>query len=152
MDFRQCEYNVPLKIGFHFELFFDDFPRDITWRAGVIYSLSGLLNKIRLLWLAQSVKNLPPTQEIWVGSLGREFPLEKEMATHYSILVWKIPWAEELGGLQSLWLPRVRREWVTNTFTFTADNSADNFRWKARDSAMHTQVSILPQTFLIAYH
>ena len=60
------------------------------------------MNKIRLLWLAQSVKNLPPTQEIWVGSLGREFPLEKEMATHYSILVWKIPWAEELGRVESM--------------------------------------------------
>ena len=40
-------------------------------------------------------------QETWVRSLGREGPLEKEMATHSSILAWRIPWTEELGGLQS---------------------------------------------------
>ena len=41
-------------------------------------------------------------QEIWVRFLGQEDPLEKEMATHYSILAWKIQWTEELGGLQSM--------------------------------------------------
>ena len=46
-------------------------------------------------------------QEMWVGSLGQEGPLEKEMATHSSILAWKIPWTEELGGLQSMGLQRV---------------------------------------------
>ena len=40
-------------------------------------------------------------QETWVRSLGQEHPLEKEMATHYSTLAWRIPWAEEPGGLQS---------------------------------------------------
>ena len=44
---------------------------------------------------------------MWVGSLGQEGPLEKEMATHSSILAWKIPWTEELGGLQSMGLQRV---------------------------------------------
>ena len=42
------------------------------------------------------------TQETWVPSLGREDPLEEEMATHSSILAWRIPWTEELGGLQSV--------------------------------------------------
>ena len=51
--------------------------------------------------VAQKVKRLPVTQENWVWSLGREDPLEKEMATHSSILAWRIPWTEELGGLQS---------------------------------------------------
>ena len=46
------------------------------------------------------VKNLPANQEMWVQSLGREDPLEKEMATYSSILVWKIPWTEEPGGSQ----------------------------------------------------
>ena len=55
----------------------------------------------------QKVKNLPAVQEIWVQSLGREDPLEKGMATHYSILAWKIPWTEEPGGLQSVGLRRV---------------------------------------------
>ena len=47
------------------------------------------------------VKNLPAMWETWVRSLGREGPLEKEMATHSSIPAWRIPWMEELGGLQS---------------------------------------------------
>ena len=48
---------------------------------------------------AQSVENLPAVQATWVQSLGREDPLEKEMATHSSILAWKIPWTEKPGGL-----------------------------------------------------
>ena len=48
------------------------------------------------------IKNLPAVQETLVGSLGREDPLEKEMATHSSILAWKILWTEEPGGLQSM--------------------------------------------------
>ena len=51
--------------------------------------------------MAQRLKRLPARQETQVQSLGREDPLEKEMATHSSILAWKIPWAEEPGGLQS---------------------------------------------------
>ena len=49
--------------------------------------------------VAQLVKNPPAVQETWVLSLGWENPLEKEMATHSSILSWKIPWTEETGGL-----------------------------------------------------
>ena len=45
------------------------------------------------------VKNLPATQETWVQSLGQEDPVEKGMATHSSILAWRIPWAEEPGGV-----------------------------------------------------
>ena len=52
--------------------------------------------------VAQKVKRLPAVQETQVQSLGWEDPLEKEMATHSSILAWKIPWAEELGRLQSM--------------------------------------------------
>ena len=48
------------------------------------------------------VKNLPVIQEIWIRSLGWEDPLEKEMATHSSILDWRIPWTEEPGGLRSM--------------------------------------------------
>ena len=53
------------------------------------------------------VKNLPARQETWVPSLGGEDPLEKGIATHSSILAWKIPWTEEPGGLQSIALQRV---------------------------------------------
>ena len=48
------------------------------------------------------VKNPPAVQEMWVWLLGQEDPLEEEMTTHSSILAWEIPWAEELGGLQSM--------------------------------------------------
>ena len=52
------------------------------------------------------IKNPPAMQETWVGFLYQEDPLEKEMATHSSILAWEIPWTEEPGGLQSMWLQR----------------------------------------------
>ena len=51
--------------------------------------------------MAQRLKRLPAMWETWVRSLGQEDPLEKEMASHSSILAWRIPWMEELGGLQS---------------------------------------------------
>ena len=54
------------------------------------------------------VKNLPAMQETRAGSLGQEDPLEKEMATHSSILAWRISWTEEPGVLQSLGSQRVR--------------------------------------------
>ena len=53
------------------------------------------------------VKNPPAKQEIWVRSLGPEDPPEKEIATHSSILAWKIPWTEEPGRLQSMGSQRV---------------------------------------------
>ena len=68
--------------------------------------------------MAQTVKNLPAIQELWVWSLGREDPLEKGIATHSSILAWRIPWTEEPGGLQPMWSQRVEQDWATNTFTF----------------------------------
>ena len=59
------------------------------------------------------VKNLPAMQETWVLSLGQEDPLEKERATHSSILAWRIPWTEEPGGLQSMGVARVEHDLVT---------------------------------------
>ena len=58
--------------------------------------------------VAQTVKNLSAVQETQVGSLGQEDPLEKGMATHSSILAWRILWTEKPGGLQSMRLQRVR--------------------------------------------
>ena len=57
--------------------------------------------------MAQRLKHLPAMQETWVQSLGREEPLEKEMATHSSILAWRIPWMEKRGRLQSTVSQRV---------------------------------------------
>ena len=59
---------------------------EINWETGIYI-------------LAQRLKGLPAMQETWVRSLGREDALEKEMATHSSILAWRIPWTEKHGGL-----------------------------------------------------
>ena len=63
--------------------------------------------------MAQAVKYLPAMWETWVQSLGREDTLEKEMATHSSTVVWKIPWMEEPGGLQFTGSQRVAHNWAT---------------------------------------
>ena len=60
--------------------------------------------------MTQMIKNLPAMRETWVLSLGRKDPLKKGMATHSSILAWRIPWTVEPGGLKSMWLQRVRRD------------------------------------------
>ena len=57
--------------------------------------------------MAQTVKNLPAMKETWVGSLGLEDPLEEEMATHSSVLAWRIPGTGEPGGLLSMGSHRV---------------------------------------------
>ena len=56
------------------------------------------------------VKNLPAMQETGVQSLGQEDPLEKGMATHSSIFVWKIPWTEEPAGLQTMESPKIEQD------------------------------------------
>ena len=61
-----------------------------------------ILEKCRASLVGQRLKRLPAMWETWVQSLGQEDPLEKEMATHSSILAWRIPWTEEHGGLQSM--------------------------------------------------
>ena len=84
------------------------------WTAACQASLSFTVSRsllklvsIESVLVAQTVKNLPAMQETQVRSLGQEDLPEKRMATHSSILVWRIPWTEELGGLQSMGSPRV---------------------------------------------
>ena len=67
--------------------------------------------------VAQRLKRLPTMLETWVQSLGRKEPLEKEMATHSSIRVWRIPWTEEPDGLQSTGSQRVGHDWATSLHT-----------------------------------
>ena len=64
----------------------------------------------KLSYMAQTVKNVPAMQETCVRSLGGEDSLEKGMATHSSILVWRIPWTEEPDRLQSVGSLRVRQD------------------------------------------
>ena len=68
--------------------------------------------------MAQKVKHLPAVRQTQVQSLGREDPLEKEMATHSSTLAWKISWTEEPGRLQSMGSQRVRHDGVTSLSLF----------------------------------
>ena len=60
--------------------------------------------------VTQTVKNLPTMRETWVPSLSLEDPLEKGMTTHSSILVWRVPWTEEPGGVKSKGLQRVGQD------------------------------------------
>ena len=76
----------------------------------MILSFPVFYTSLRASLVAKTVKNLPPMQETQVRSLGQEDPLEKEMATHSSILVWRIPWTEEPGRLQSLGSQRDRHD------------------------------------------
>ena len=68
-------------------------------KNGILFFSFDLKEVIRASLIAQLVKNLPAMQETQVRFLGQEDPLEKEMATHSSILAWRIPWTEEPGGL-----------------------------------------------------
>ena len=90
--------------------------RLVTWQRG-----KDFVEIVGLPCVAQMVKNLPAMQETWVWSLVQEDPLEKGMATHCSMLAWRIPWTEEPGRLQSMGLQRVRHYWAhihTHTFFF----------------------------------
>ena len=69
--------------------------------------------------VVQMAKDLPAMWETWARSLGWEDPLEKGMATHPSILAWRIPWTEELGRLWSMRSQRARHIWVTLSLNFS---------------------------------
>ena len=76
------------------------------------YDIKGVCHTFAGEWegqlVAQPVKNLPAMQETWIQPLGQEDSLEKEMATHSSLLTWEIPWTGERGGLHSM---RLRKSW-----------------------------------------
>ena len=82
--------------------------------------------------VAQRLKCLPAMWETLVWSLGREGPLEKEMATHSSILAWRIPWMEELDGLQSTGSQRVGHDWATSLHFIVGLKCCVNFRHTAK--------------------
>ena len=79
--------------------------------------------------MAQTVKNLPAMQETQVQPLGQEAPLEKEMATHSSILAWRIPWTEEPGGLQFMASQRVGQDRAADTNTHTHKHTHCGFHF-----------------------
>ena len=75
------------------------------------------------------VKHLSTMQGTRVQSLNREDPLEKEMATHSSMLIWEIPWREEPGGLKSMELQRTGHGQATNSAEFLKSFQTDCFIW-----------------------
>ena len=109
---------------------------------------------------AQWVKNPPviwKTQEMWVRSLGQEDPLEEGMATHSSILAWRIPWTGQPGGLQSTGSQRIRHSWshwtCTHTFINLSHLCVYNFTKKKRNmGAANGKInSSLPWVLLSAF-
>ena len=89
------------------------------------------------------IKNLPSVWETWVWSLGWEDPLEKGMATHSSILAWRIPWTEEPGRLPSMRLQRVGYDWVTFAFFHTKKKKnlwshLNTIKWVHSGSSVNT--------------
>ena len=72
--------------------------------------LSSSVCQYGLPHMAQQYKICLPVQGMQVGSLGQEGPMEEGMVTHSNILAWEIPWTEESGRLQSMWLQRVRHD------------------------------------------
>ena len=67
--------------------------------------------------------------ETWVWSLGHQDPLEEDMATHFSILAWKIPWTEEIGGLNSMGSQRVGHDWATDHTSTPISYTVDPLDW-----------------------
>ena len=78
-----------------------------------------ILEEVWASLVSQRLKHLPGMRETQVRSLGQEDPLEKEMATHSSTLVWRIPWRKEPGRLLSKGLQRVGHDWATSLHFFT---------------------------------
>ena len=85
-----------------------------TWRVLVVFVFVYLYFPNPSSLVAQRLKRLPAMRETWVQSLDWEDPLEKEMATHSSILAWIIPWTAEPGRLQSTGSQRVGHDWATS--------------------------------------
>ena len=95
-------------------------------------------------WHSSKASCLPMqgAQEMWVWSLDGEDPLEEKMATHASILAWKIPWTEEPGGLQSMGCQRVRHDWHTSQSAGQRLLHIYNFLFSIHHLSMHFRVDV----------
>ena len=99
------------------------------------------------------IKSLPVMQETWIQSLSREDTLEKEMATHSSILAWRIPWTEEPGGLYSPWGRRDAAEEMTSVGKTSCSGcrghvpGPERGRWEVRASPANSHKEIKPQFY-----
>ena len=105
--------------------------------------------------VAQTVKHLPTTGETQVQSLGQEDPLEKKMATHSSVLAWKIPWTEEPGRLQSMGSQRIGHDWATSLsflFLFCLAQASGVIELLRGQLCNYTEVSLWKSGSLPTYH
>ena len=94
------------------------------------------------------VKNLPAKQEMWIWFLGQEDALEKEMATHSSILAWEIPWTEEPGGLQSMGSQKSQIHWLkNNNLSINRTNLCESPSEDPQQSVMSAQELLLLSRF-----
>ena len=111
---RETFWPCPRMNGYRKEEINTSPPR--CWPSQEIFSCTFYVTSSppRASLVAQMVKRLSAVQETRVRSLGREDPLEKEMAAHSSTLAWKIPWTEEPGRLQTMGWQRVRHDWATS--------------------------------------
>ena len=103
----------------------------------IAYKFDDVSPFVQASLVAQRLKHLPAMQETRVRSLGWEYPLEKEMATHSSILAWRIPWMEEPGRLQSTGSQRVRQDWATSLSPSTAGKNSSWFFLSADDKTVN---------------
>ena len=82
--------------------------------------------------------------DTWVCSLGWDDPLEEDMTTHSSVLAWRIPWTEELGGLQSMGSERVRHDWVTKHPRYSGSpNTEQSLSARQPNEMLQEGVSVL---------
>ena len=96
-------FTIPFSSGSHFVRTLHHDPNILAY-----FLFTTKYAEKRAFLVAQMIKNLPVIQETWVGSLGREDPLKNDMASHSSILAWRILWTKKPGGLQSMGSRRVR--------------------------------------------
>ena len=98
----------------------------ILWSLYIFNCLTSISLWIKFPQWLRIWMPMQETQETWIWSLGQEDPLEEEMATHSSVLAWRIPWSEEPGGLQSMGSQRIGHGWAcTHTHT---DNFSEMMR------------------------
>ena len=109
-----CEREEPF-----FSIHFNNFMKFSKWQESPFFVWVNLPCGLPRWLSSKDSAGNAEGQETQVRSLGREDPLEEEMATHSSILAWKIPWTEELGGLQSMGLQRVGHDWTISLSLFT---------------------------------
>ena len=132
---------------------------DICWLSSTSHSTSlgpawlrPVLALVKASLVAQTVKHLPAMRETQARSLGREDPLEKEMAIHSSTLAWKIPWMEEPGGLQSMGLQRVRHDWAASlTLLWSKAHRLEHWEWNQADRSVSLAHRIFSIVFFIFF-